>query len=143
MNGNGSETAERVEQAWQLLLVRVGAEQYKRHPVGDMGPMVEAMMRRPALRRLYPFTSLFAVLLSESTDYPFAYTRCPLVRAIRRGWFRAEAPVYLGIQGSGLGRYKAVEWRPIGEGDAETVADLMVAALPAAVGPVILGSDPE
>lgn len=51
--------------------------------------------------------------------------------------------VLLGIRGAGPGLYKEVTWEPLAEGDAEELADLMVAALPPDIGPAVLGSDPD
>jgi hypothetical protein len=133
----------RVETRWQHLLERFQSPVWRTKFWGDMLPAVQAMMQQPALRQLFPFTSHATILLSETTDSPYAYTRSPAVRALDHGHFRVMVPRCKGISGTGRGRWKVVEWTILGEGDAEAVAALMVQVLPPGIGPAVAGSDPD
>ncbi len=69
--------ADAVEAQWQSLKLRwewMRARQQIRSPGRPFPPIVElleAAAAEPRLRRLYPFTSHFALLFSSSTSYPW------------------------------------------------------------------------
>jgi hypothetical protein len=109
------ERGEAVEAKWRMLLQESATE----------ARLVEAAYAEPKLRQLFPFTSLRALLFSQCTDYPYTW----------------DIPL---IEPRGDGRYlvmAADRVTSLGETDgaAEAVA-LVVAHLPADVGPAVAGS---
>lgn len=93
-----------------------------------LGPLIAAAARRPRLRALLPFTSMYRLCFSRTTGYPYS-SDCPLAWPIDGGLYRVVAPT----------------GQTLGEGDAEAAADLLAAALPAGCGPAREGvaDDPE
>jgi hypothetical protein len=103
-----------VEAKWRMLLQDSATD----------AELVEAAYVEPRLRRLFPFTSLRALLFSQSTGYPYTW----------------DIPL---IEPQGSGRYlvmAADRVTPLGttDGAADAVA-LVVAHLPAEVGPAVTG----
>jgi hypothetical protein len=53
------ESGDRIELAWQM---------YRAHDNHDLGEFIEAAMREPRLRRMYPFTSLYWMSFRPTAD---------------------------------------------------------------------------
>ena len=68
------DAAAEVERKWQALCVSVKSDSSK----VELTPLVEKAMKVPALRQLFPFTSLVWLCFSRCTGYPFSGD-CPSV----------------------------------------------------------------
>jgi hypothetical protein len=123
-----------VEARWQSI--RLGWQwRYAVHQIRSPGcaypgivPLLEAAAAQPRLRRLYPFTSHFALLFSSSTSYPWT---------LQAGW----------IEPLDNGRFKVGRSSPsavIGEfRTAEEAVAVVLELLPTDFEPVIVGSSHE
>ncbi|QIY72817.1 DUF6193 family natural product biosynthesis protein [Streptomyces sp. RLB1-33] len=123
--------ADAVEARWrQLALVwqwRRERQEVLRPGVGYPGVvhLIEVARAERTLRRLYPYTSHFALHLSSCTRYPYAL-RVPSVLPRHDGRFQVFVP-----RGGTL----------LGETDtAEAAVALVVAHLPAGLGPAVAGT---
>ena len=87
-------------------------------------PLVLEAAKRPALRRLLPFTSLSRLCFSRTTGYPYSYD-CPLAWPLKGGLFCVAS---------------ADGQTVLGEGDAAQAADLLAANLPQNCGSAIHGT---
>jgi len=108
-----------------------------------LAPLVPALERQRRLRHLSPFTSHEAVLFSESTRYPFACNRCPIIVPQPMGTYRVlvwRKPTRIGFW---LWPRKQPSYDVVGEGDAEYAAQLAESCLPADCGPAILGTEDD
>jgi hypothetical protein len=126
--------AEVVEARWQSLRLswqwRYAVHQVRSpgRPYPGIVPLLEAAAAQPRLRRLYPFTSHFALLFSSSTSYPWTlHAGC--------------------IEPLDNGRFKAGRSSPsavIGEfGTAEEAVAAVLELLPTGFEPVITASSDE
>ncbi|MEU5243810.1 DUF6193 family natural product biosynthesis protein [Streptomyces asoensis] len=52
-------------------------------------PLLEAAAAQPRLRRLYPYTSHFALLFSSSTSYPWS-VQDGSIEPLHNGWFKVR-----------------------------------------------------
>jgi hypothetical protein len=112
-----------VEDAWQRLESRLNADRVDPSTLRLLSLVREAA-RRPELRQLLPFRSLYRLCFSRTTGYP--YTRdCPLIHAIGDECFRVVA--------SDGGKV-------LGEGHLVQAVDILVANLPQNCGPAIHGT---
>jgi uncharacterized protein DUF6193 len=90
----------------------------------NLGPIVREAAKRPELRQLRPYTSLFALGFSRTTGYPFSRD-CP--HAVPTG--------------NDLFRVTSADGTVLVDGvDAVQAADALVAALPPHCGPAIQGT---
>jgi len=96
-------------------------------------PLVSEAAKRPELRQLMPFTSLFFLCLSRTTMFPWVTVKC-MARPIENGRFRISNGNW-GVNWDGDG--------VLGEGDAVQAADILVANLPPNCGPAIHGTAEE
>jgi Family of unknown function (DUF6193) len=90
----------------------------------NLGPIVREAAKRPELRQLRPYTSLFTLGFSRTTGYPFPRD-CPHAEPIGNGLYRVTS-----ADGSVL--FDGV--------DAVQAVDALVAALPPNYGPAIDGT---
>ncbi len=95
------------------------------HPYPGIVPLLEAAAATPRLRRLYPFTSHFALLFSSRTDYPWIL-QAGSIEPLRNGSFKVRRRDPLTVVGQ-------VE-------TAAEAVDLAVKLLPADFEPVITHS---
>jgi hypothetical protein len=103
-------------------------------------PLIEAAKKRPELRQLFPFTSLYSICFSRTTGYPFT-ADCPHATPIGDGRFRAYSTKYKIVNRSNEGfNYKEAVDEVIGEGSAEEVIEMLVANLPPDCGPAVSGT---
>lgn len=87
-------------------------------------PLIEAAMKRPELRQLFPFTSLTALCFSRTTGYPFTKD-CPSVVS----------------QGNGKYVVHASDSREvIGEGTVDEVMEILIKNLPQNCGEAVNGT---
>ncbi|MEU6557137.1 DUF6193 family natural product biosynthesis protein [Streptomyces sp. NPDC046915] len=97
-------------------------------PYPGIVPLLEAAAAQPRLRRLFPFTSHFALLFSSSTSYPWAVQAGPI------------EPLY-------NGRFKVCRRGPFAVIDdvetAEEAVALVLELLPTGPEPVITASADE
>ena len=100
-------------------------------------PMIEAAMKQPALRQLFPFTSLYTLRFSRTTGYPFTHD-CPFAAPIGNGRFR----VYRGSPPMSYGDPDQMK-ELIGEGNAEEAVAMLVAHLPPNCGAAVDGTADE
>ncbi|MFI1177278.1 DUF6193 family natural product biosynthesis protein [Streptomyces melanogenes] len=126
--------ADAVEAHWQSLRLK-WQWSHAAHQIRAPGraypgivPLLEAAAAQPRLRRLYPFTSHFALLFSSSTSYPWA---------VQAG----------SIEPLHNGRFKVRRRNPfvvIGEVDtAEEAVTLVLELLPTGSDPVITAAEDE
>ncbi len=87
-------------------------------------PLIEAAMKRPELRQLFPFTSLQCLCFSRTTGYPFTHD-CPKAEPQGNGKYRVYAPASLEI---------------IGEGTIDEVMEILIKHLPLNCGPAVNGT---
>jgi len=107
------------EVRWQGYLARASTKP------GELAPFVTAAARRPELRQLMPYTSMFQLCFSRCTGFPFTQDT-PRVQPVRGGsGFEVVAP----ITGAILGR-----------GDAEEAVELVLRHLPPGIGPAVPGT---
>ena len=127
------EAGHAVEYQWERLLKRWARDEDKTDPLSPV-PLIEAAMRQPELRQLFPFTSLYTLRFSRTTGFPFT-NDCPFAAPIGNGRFR----VYTG---SAPMKYGDPEQMGdlIGEGNAEEAISMLVANLPPNCGPAIEGT---
>ncbi|MET8981519.1 DUF6193 family natural product biosynthesis protein [Streptomyces sp. NPDC004539] len=89
----GRGPADIVEAHWQSLRLswqwRQAVHEIRspERPYPDIVPLLDAAAAQPRLRRLYPFTSHFALLFSSSTSYPWTVRAGP-IEPLRNGRFR-------------------------------------------------------
>lgn len=128
------ETGDLVEYAWAKL-DRWAARDWSR-----MTPLIEAAKRRPELRQLLPFTSHESLCFSRCTGYPYTNDVAHAV-PLEDGQYRALGPGYVMQEKTYRDhRYREAEYDVLGEGDAEHVIGLIVAALPPDCGPAVTGT---
>lgn len=87
-------------------------------------PLIKAAMKRPELRRLFPFTSLNTLCFSRTTGYPFT-NDCPKVAAKGNGKYCVYAPGSFEI---------------IGEGTINEVMEVIINNLPSNCGAAVYGT---
>lgn len=122
-----------LEARWQSLLASwrwsrdVHAVRRPGNTFRGVVPLLEAAYAEPRLRQLYPFTSHWNLLFSNRIGYPHDVT-APLVVPLSDGRFRVHDR-----------RSETV----VGEaGTAQEAIELVIAHLPADLGPAIAG-DPD
>ncbi|MFI6937630.1 DUF6193 family natural product biosynthesis protein [Streptomyces sp. NPDC050418] len=120
--------ADAVEARWQSLRLawqwRYVAHQIHKpgHPYPGIVPLLDAAAAQPRLRRLYPFTSHFALLFSSSTGYPWT-VQAGTIEPLLNGRFRV---------------HRRKPFTVIGEvGTAEEAVNLLLELLPTGTEPVI------
>lgn len=97
-------------------------------PYPGIVPLLDAAAAQPGLRRLYPFTSHFALLFSSSTSYPWTL-QAGSIEPLRNGRFKV---------------FRRKPFAVIGEvGTAEEAVTLVLELLPAGSEPVITASADE
>ncbi|MFI9243917.1 DUF6193 family natural product biosynthesis protein [Streptomyces sp. NPDC053086] len=97
-------------------------------PYPGIVPLLEAAAAQPRLRRLYPFTSHFALLFSSSTSYPWT-VQAGSIEPLDNGRFKVRRRDPLAV---------------IGEVDtAEEAVTLVLQLLPTGSEPVITSSEDE
>jgi hypothetical protein len=101
--------------------------------MSELIPLVSEAAKRPELRQLRPFTSLFWLCFSRTTMFPWVTVNCT-ARPIRDGRFRISNGTW-GVNSDGD--------RVLGEGDAVKAADILAANLPPNCGPAIHGTAEE
>ncbi len=111
------ERGEEVDHRWQEYLSSLA----KRSP--ELTAFVVAASHRRELRQLFPFTSLNTFHFSRCTGYPFT-ADTPYVRPLRSGEYEVVDPA----------------GRPLGQGNAEVAADLVVRHLPVGCGRAVPGT---
>lgn len=123
--GKAHEAGVIVEHQWQSLLAGW------HHQEKDFGsadrvptPIIEAAMKRPELRQLYPFTSLISLCFSRTTGYPFTRD-CPRIEPEGAGLYRA---------------YASESFEILGEGTVDEVLNIVIKHLPPNCGPAINGT---
>ncbi|WP_420707545.1 DUF6193 family natural product biosynthesis protein [Streptomyces sp. NRRL S-1022] len=127
----GRGPADVVEAHWQALRLTwewkhaVHRIRSPGRPFPDIVPLLAAAAVQPRLRRLYPFTSHFALLFSSSTSYPWT-VHGGSIEPLPDGRFK--------VRGRGTSTV-------VGEaGTAEEAVALVLALLPAGPEPVITDS---
>jgi hypothetical protein len=112
-----------VDDAWQRLESHLTAE--------GAGPstlrlfsLVREAKRRPELRQLLPFRSLYRLCFSRTTGYPYT-SDCPSVHSIEGERYRVVA---------------ADKSRILGEGPLPQAIEILVANLPTKCGPAVHGT---
>jgi hypothetical protein len=130
--------AAEVERQWQTLYGRIKNDDSK----VELVPLLEKAMEVPALRQLFPFTSLVWLCFSRCTGYPFSGD-CPSVCSSR--WIPDEAARPTAEQRAALGPIKPYtvadsEGHFLGEGDAAEAIELILQHLPPNCGPAIQGT---
>ncbi|WP_307782205.1 DUF6193 family natural product biosynthesis protein [Streptomyces sp. MBT65] len=126
--------ADVVEAHWQSLRLswqwRHAVHQIRTpgRPYPGIVPLLEAAAAQPRLRRLYPFTSHFALLFSSSTSYPWI-VHGGSIEPLRNGRFKVRQRSPFAV---------------IGEVEtAEEAVTLLLELLPAGPEPVITASAEE
>jgi Family of unknown function (DUF6193) len=109
---------ERVTQAWERMEERMSPDEKQMDRdealmLAPLLPLLREAAKRPALRRLYPHTSLDSLSFSRTMGYP-CKAACPWTRPLGDGRFRVMASDSRTV---------------LGEGDAAQIADLLVAHL--------------
>src|SRR5262249_37534363 len=96
-------------------------------------PLVEKAMAVPALRRLFPFTSLYSLCFSRCTGYPFSGD-CP-----------SAAPAGDIRRGAADPRFRVTDAKGglLGEGTAAEAVEWLVQHLPPNCGPAVQGTADE
>jgi hypothetical protein len=136
--GKAHEAGQAVEHQWQSLLQRwTERESGMFDPSVSPRPLIEAAMKRPELRQLFPYTSLYSLCFSRTTGYPFTYD-CPHASPIGGGRFLAYSSTYTILEDD-EGDREAIHG-VIGEGTAEEVIDMLIADLPPGCGPAVSGT---
>lgn len=103
-------------------------------------PLVETAKRRPKLRQLLPFTSHESLHFSRCTGYPYTNDVAHAI-VIGEGQYRALGPGFVTVERAYKShRYREADYDVLGEGDAEHVIGLIVAALPEGCGPALPGT---
>ena len=130
--------AAEVERNWQALYGSVKSDDSK----VEVAPLVEKAMEVPALRQLFPFTSLVWLCFSRCTGYPFSGD-CP--RVCSSSWIPDEAARPTSEQRAALGPIKPYTVADsnghfLGEGDAAEAIELILQHLPPNCGPAIQGT---
>ncbi len=139
-NGKAYEAGSYVEFQWNTLLKNWSeSESRMANRLLSPKPLIEAAMRRPILRQLFPFTSHYALCFSRTAGYPFTED-CPHAEPVGDGRFRAYAVSFKVVRGSQSTAFRTPGYDLIGEGDAEQVADMLAANLPSGCGPAISGT---
>lgn len=87
-------------------------------------PVIKAAMKRPELRRLFPYTSLTRLCFSRTTGYPFTHD-CPVIEPQGNGRYSVYMPNSQEI---------------IGEGTADQAVEMVVKNLPPNCGPAVNGT---
>lgn len=126
-----------VEEKWQSLYRHLKSEK-----AGALATLVEEAMKLPALRQLFPYTSLVWLCFSRCTGYPFSGD-CPIVCSSR--WIPTMEARPTKEQREALGPVKAytvadAKGKFLGEGDATEAIDLIVRNLPLNCGPAVHGT---
>jgi hypothetical protein len=115
--------AHMVDQAWRWLAERSSDGEPPGSRMRGLQPLVLEAARRPALRQLFPFTSMDNLCFSRTTGYPYSRD-CPYARPCDDDRYRV---------------YRRGEVA-VGEGDAVAAADALVANLPPGCGPAVHGT---
>lgn len=124
-SGKAHEAGVYVEHQWQSLL-EGWREREKTFGEPDRTPtlLIESAMKRPELRRLFPFTSLISLCFSRTTGYPFTKD-CPRIEP----------------QGGGIyWVYASNSFEILGKGTVEEAPDILIEHLPPNCGPAVNGT---
>lgn len=125
------EAGRAVEFQWERLLKTWARDETNRDAISPL-PLIEAAMKQPELRQLYPFTSLYTLHFSRTTGYPFT-NDCPFAGPIGNGRFRVYRPSPPMSDPEHMGEV-------IGEGNAEETVAMLVSNLPPNCGPAVEGT---
>ncbi|MBI5950281.1 MAG: hypothetical protein HY865_01375 [Chloroflexi bacterium] len=87
-------------------------------------PLIKAAMKRPELRRLFPYTSLNSLCFSRTTGYPFTHD-CPVIEPQGNRKYKVRMP-----------RSQEV----IGEGTVDEAIEMVIKHLPENCGPAVSGT---
>ena len=87
-------------------------------------PVIKEAMKKPELRRLFPYTSLNRLCFSRTTGYPFTHD-CPIIEPQGNGRYRVSMPNSQKI---------------IGEGTAGEAVEMVVKNLPPNCGSAVNGT---
>jgi hypothetical protein len=141
--GKAHEVGQFVEHQWNRLLnswrEREGDSPDHISPL----PVIQAAKKRPELRQLFPFTSLYKLCFSRTTGYPFT-NDCPHTVPIGNGRYRAYSAKYMLEKRTCDGADDLEEgYEVIGEGSAEEVVEMLVMNLPSNCGAAINGTADE
>lgn len=123
--GKAHEAGVIVEHQWQTLLFgwRYQEKDFSA-PDRVPTPLIEAAMKRPVLRQLYPYTSLISLCFSRTTGYPFTHD-CPRIEPQGNDKYFVYAPGTFDI---------------LGEGSVENALDILINHLPPNYGPAVSGT---
>jgi hypothetical protein len=113
----GYERGDEVEQRWQEYMANLG------EPHAELVAFVRAAARRPELRQLFPYTSMYTFCFSRCTGYPFTRD-IPRVTPLSDGHYEVTTP----------------DGHPLGRGNADAAVELVVKHLPADCGPAVPGT---
>jgi uncharacterized protein DUF6193 len=130
--------AAEVERKWQALYRSVKSDDSK----AELAPLVEKAMKVPALRQLFPFTSVVWLCFSRCTGHPFSGD-CPSVCS--SSWIPDEEARPTPEQRAALGPIKPYTVADsnrhfLGEGDVAVAIELILQHLPPNCGPAIQGT---
>lgn len=109
-----------VEERWRTYLETIPES------IPELKNVVSAAATRPALRQLFPYTSLNRLCFSRCTGYPFTRD-IPSVVPAGEDRYRVYSPT----------------GQQLGSGGVEEALDIVVKHLPPACGPAIAGTDEE
>ncbi|HSL54377.1 MAG TPA: DUF6193 family natural product biosynthesis protein [Pyrinomonadaceae bacterium] len=84
------EAGRAIEYQWERLRKHWARDETKADALAPL-PLIEAAMKQPELRQLFPFTSLYTLRFSRTTGYPFT-NDCPFAAPIGNGRFRVYRP---------------------------------------------------
>ena len=116
-----------VEYAWERTHRWLSQTEPEESVMRQLFPLVEAAMAVPALRSLFPFTSLNNLCFSRTTGYPYT-SDCPSASPVQHGRFRARG-----------GKLGAEPTKSV-EGDEATIARVLAEALPDGCGLAVHGT---
>ena len=124
-SGKAHEAGVYVEHQWQSLLEgwRVQEKSFG-SPERTPTRLIEAAMKRPELRQLFPFTSLISLCFSRTTGYPFTRD-CPRIEPQGNDIYWVYMPTSFEI---------------FGKGNIEEVLDILIEHLPPNCGAAINGT---
>jgi len=124
-SGKAHEAGIYVEQQWQSLLEGWRVQE-KSFGSPDRTPtrLIEAAMKRPELRQLFPFTSLISLCFSRTTGYPFTKD-CPRIEPQGNDKYWVYAPTSFEI---------------LGKGNIEEALDILIKHLPPNCGAAVNGT---
>ena len=124
-SGKAHEAGVYVEHKWQSLLEGWRIQE-KSFGAPDRTPtrLIEAAMKRPELRQLFPFTSLISLCFSRTTGYPFTKD-CPRIEPQGNDVYLVYAPTSFEI---------------LGQGNVEEALNILIKHLPPNCGAAVNGT---